>query len=327
MCMTPDPPDSPGISRSPLVSIIVPSFNQGRFIRETIESCLCQDYRPLEVVIIDGASTDGTVGVLHGYDNVPEVRWISEPDSGVAEAVNKGFAVARGEIAGIQSSDDAYLPGAVSGAVACFTAEPSLGLVYGDVQNMDAAGRELKLFRSAPFSLETFLCKSTLILQPAAFFRLALARELGGWTPAYFVCDTELWLRMAFRAPARKVDAVWGLRHMHDVQRNTQGRKIADSYRKMIDESPDLATAPHRLRRAARCGRLLTDAVYREGGATRRRVLYWGAYLSFPDVLETQPKLAAQLVPGYWTLDRWYGRLRRGIGRLLTWAGERHPAG
>ena len=93
-------------TRSPLVSIIVPSFNQGRFIKETIDSILGQDYRPIEVLVLDGASTDETVEVLSRYESVPELIWRSEPDNGVVDAVNKGLKRASGEIIGIQSSDD-----------------------------------------------------------------------------------------------------------------------------------------------------------------------------------------------------------------------------
>ena len=98
----------------PLISVIVPSFNQGAFIRKTIESALQQDYRPIEVVVMDGASTDNTVDILKSFGDIPELRWVSEPDQGVVDAVNKGLRLARGEIAAIQSSDDFYLPGAFS---------------------------------------------------------------------------------------------------------------------------------------------------------------------------------------------------------------------
>ena len=94
----------------PLVSVIVPSYNQARFIRETLDSILGQDYRPLEVIVFDGASKDETVDVLGSYGDRPELRWWSEPDRGVVDAVNKGLAKANGEILAIQSSDDCFTP-------------------------------------------------------------------------------------------------------------------------------------------------------------------------------------------------------------------------
>ena len=303
--------------KHPLVSIIIPSYNQGDYIRKTIESCLMQDYRPIEIIVIDGASTDDTIKILQEYDTVPEVRWISEPDHGVAEAVNKGFAVAKGEIAGIQSSDDAYLEGAVSQAVEQFIISPDLGLVYADCVNVNLEGEELSCFKSSPFTLENFLCKSTLILQPAAFFKLALARSLGGWNAEYFNCDTEMWFRMVFQAPAKKVDRVWGQRLIHDEQRNVQGKEIVESTCRMIQKSPHITNASRRLQRAATCGRFMTNAVYGSHRRLLRRYYYWRAFLSFPDILKKRPKLIGQLIPYYWVMYKWRVRFRSIVGRVI----------
>jgi glycosyltransferase involved in cell wall biosynthesis len=153
----------------PLVSIIIPSYNQGRYIRETIDSVLSQDYRPIEVLVFDGASKDDTVAVLQSYD-APELQWWSEPDRGVVDAVNKGLARARGELVAIQSSDDVYVPGALSAAVSAFLETPGLGLVYGDVEYIDAESRSRGRTQLPPFSLHDYVGKLTYIPQPAAFF-------------------------------------------------------------------------------------------------------------------------------------------------------------
>jgi glycosyltransferase involved in cell wall biosynthesis len=115
----------------PLVSIAVPSFNQGRFIEETLRSCLEQHYRPIEIVVQDGGSTDGTISVLRSLD-APELSWISESDEGVVDAVNKGLRRARGDILSIQSSDDLFLGGAIEAAVEALFHDPTIGLVYGE---------------------------------------------------------------------------------------------------------------------------------------------------------------------------------------------------
>src|ERR1043166_2278014 len=93
-------------SDRPLFSVIVPSYNQGRYLRQTLESILGQSYRPLEVIVVDGASKDETVEVLKSFAHAPELRWISEKDRGPADAVNKGFAMASGELIGIQRSEE-----------------------------------------------------------------------------------------------------------------------------------------------------------------------------------------------------------------------------
>src|ERR1043165_2387570 len=92
----------------PLLSVIVPRYNHGRYLRATLRSILDQAYRPLEVIVVDGASKDETLDVLKSFEGTPELRWISEKDRGPADAVNKGLAMAKGELIGIQSADDIY---------------------------------------------------------------------------------------------------------------------------------------------------------------------------------------------------------------------------
>ena len=101
----------------PLVSVVTPSYNQGRYIEETIQSVLNQDYFRIEHIVVDGGSTDETLSVLKKY---PHLKWVSEPDRGQSHAINKGFQIAKGEIAAWLNSDDTYLPGAVTAAVAAW---------------------------------------------------------------------------------------------------------------------------------------------------------------------------------------------------------------
>src|SRR6516165_5744206 len=120
----------------PLASIVVPSFNQGRFIAETLESCLEQSYRPIEILVQDGGSTDDTVSVLQSFE-APELGWVSEPDKGVVDAVNRGLRRAKGEILTIQSSDDLFVDDAIGAAVEALSLDQAIGLVYGDVELID----------------------------------------------------------------------------------------------------------------------------------------------------------------------------------------------
>ena len=123
-----------------LVSIVVPSFNQGKFIGETLRSCLRQSYRPLEILIQDGGSSDDTISVLRSFKN-PELNWVSQADKGVVDAVNKGLHRAKGEILTIQSSDDVFLDGAVEAAVEALSRDPTIGMIYGDVELIDEESR------------------------------------------------------------------------------------------------------------------------------------------------------------------------------------------
>lgn len=127
----------------PLVSIVTPSFNQAKYLEETILSVLEQDYPNLEYMIIDGGSTDGSVDIIRKYaDRL--AYWVSEPDSGQAEAINKGWSRCRGEIFAYLNSDDYYLPGAISTIVEAFRSNPAVAIVYGQAQWVSESGKRLQ---------------------------------------------------------------------------------------------------------------------------------------------------------------------------------------
>lgn len=295
------------LPHKPLISVVVPSFNQGRFIRDTIDSCFRQDYRPLEIIVMDGGSKDETVEVLKSYGDCPELRWVSETDKGVADAVNKGMALARGDICAIQSSDDAYLPGTFSAAAASFREHPDAALVYADTIKVNGEGAELSRFRTGPFSITNFLSKRTVVLQPAAFFRREAFEAVGGWSLEYFIADTECWLRMISRFPARKIDAFWSIRRMHEAQRDRNGARIMNDYRRMTMNHEVLIGKPASWQRAARCG-LLRHALRYDAGlnAKERKRMLWRAAWAWPPVL-LDPEVGGQLIPWYLGIQaRWF---------------------
>jgi glycosyltransferase involved in cell wall biosynthesis len=302
------------MSAGPLVSIIVPSYNQGRFIRRTLESILSQDYRPIEIIVVDGASTDDTVAILREFERHPELTWVSEPDSGVVEAVNKGFAKARGELGGIQSSDDFYLAGAISAAVSALLGDPSLAFVFGDIAKVDAEGAEISRTNLAPYSLEAVLTLQTWIPQPSTFFRMPLAKMLGGWREEVpYAADTDLWLRMALQAPALKLDRLMAERSVHEAQRDTQGARIIRDYSLAIDRLPGLAAAPRRVRGAARAGQLLISNRYgSEMSEWERAGRLWRAALAYPGLFARYP--AHTFLPGGPAMRAAASRLARRLG-------------
>ena len=121
----------------PLVSIVTPSFNQVQFLEETLLSILDQDYPRLECIVVDGGSTDGSLEIIELYA-ARLAHWISEADLGQADAINKGFALARGQIFAWLNSDDTYLPGAINEAVEYLKSHPEVGMVYGNAYYIDA---------------------------------------------------------------------------------------------------------------------------------------------------------------------------------------------
>ena len=178
----------------PLVSIVTPSFNQARFLRRTIDSVLGQDYPHIEYVVIDGGSTDGSVDVLRGYGD--RCRWVSEPDDGQSDAINKGFARCCGTIRGYLNSDDVLWPGAVRTAVEHFRRHPSWDLLYGNAYHIDAGDHILERYPTARYDLGRLL-QNCFICQPAAFWRSGIAERVGPFDAAmHYAMDLDYWLRI-----------------------------------------------------------------------------------------------------------------------------------
>lgn len=197
-------------SFSLLVSIITPSFNQGRFIEETILSVKKQNYPHIEHIIVDGGSTDETLDVIRRYEGTYNLRWVSEPDEGQADALSKGFRLARGEVLGWLNADDTYQMGAVSSAVVCLQDHPGVDLVYGNFSYIDEAGEILYTHITPEFSLEKLLY-GNIIPQTAMFFRRRIIEEIGGVDPRlHYVMDWEFVLRIARNYQVQRVPAVWG---------------------------------------------------------------------------------------------------------------------
>lgn len=299
-----------------LLTIIVPSFNQGRFIARTLDSIFSQDYRPLEVVVVDGASTDKTVEVLREYAGKhPELRWLSERDNGPADAVNKGLALARGDIAAIQSSDDIYYPGALSAAMDTFQRNPDCGFVIGHYQGIDLDDRVLYTEHLPEFSWEAYFGLALCIPQSSIFFRMKLAREVGGWNSKYYACDVDYWLRLLLRTRAIRVDRVLSGWRLYPGARTHSGqqRKIWEGYWQMIEDNVELTHAEPRIQRMARASCHIVAMHFHPTG--NRWAIRWHMLLGLlqhPTWWRYQKasKLIA-FAPGYLTVRRIYRALKR----------------
>lgn len=179
----------------PSISLVTPSLNQGRFLRETLESALGQDYPALELHVQDGGSTDGTLAVLEEFRG--RVTWASEADSGQADAINRGLARASGEVLGYLNSDDVLLPGALEAVGSAFSAVPGLRLVYGRATYVDERGERIGPCLTQAWNRER-LADYCFIAQPAAFFRRSLQEEVGPFDVSLrHAMDYDFWLRAA----------------------------------------------------------------------------------------------------------------------------------
>jgi glycosyltransferase involved in cell wall biosynthesis len=206
----------------PLVSIVTPSFNQARYLENTIRSVLDQDYPNVEYIIVDGGSSDGSVEIIRRYaDRL--AWWVSEKDHGQTDAINKGFARARGEILAWLNSDDTYEINAVREAVAFFRDRSEVGLVYGDANFIDEAGRVIGRFPAAQTDYHRLRQGYVHVPQQSAFWRAQLWHKVGPLDPSfYFAMDYDLWVRLAALAPIQYLPHLWANFRLH-----TQGKTIA----------------------------------------------------------------------------------------------------
>lgn len=196
-----------------------------RFIAETIRSVLAQDYAPVEYIVMDGGSTDGTQAILAQFED--RLRWESRPDGGASDAIQKGFGVAGGSILGWLSADDLYEPGAIRAAVDRLTRDSSLAAVYGRANWIDETGATIAPYPTSEFdagrlSRECFIC------QPACFFRREALEAAGGLdTSLHCAFDYDLWIRMARHGGFAFVERPFARSRMHRNNKTLGSREDA----------------------------------------------------------------------------------------------------
>ncbi len=207
----------------PLVTVITPSYNQGRFIRETIESVLSQQYPNLEYIVVDGLSNDETAQICAEYAD--RLTFVTEKDQGQSDAINKGFAMARGEIVAWLNSDDIFLPGAVERAVEAFLREPELGAVYGEGYQVDVDGEVKQRFAvTEPFNLWKLVYMSDYILQQTVFFRGKVFDEVGLLErDLHYGMDWEILIRIGKRFMLRYLPYYMGSLREHGEAKTATG--------------------------------------------------------------------------------------------------------
>ena len=187
-------PTSPREYDAPLVSILTPSYNQVAWLPWNLRSVACQSYPHIEHIVMDGGSTDGSVGVLEAAGDA--VTWRTEPDKGQSDAINKAFAESRGDVIGWINSDDAYFDcHVVEDVVACFLAHPDVDVVYGHAAQIAADGTIIWMIW-VPWFTRRILRIVNFIGQPVAFIRRSALSEPMLDESYHFTMDYELWLRL-----------------------------------------------------------------------------------------------------------------------------------
>lgn len=176
------------------LSIVVPSFNQARFLKACLDSILNQNYSDVEVLVMDGGSTDESVSILKSYGD--RIIWVSEPDGGQAAGVNKGINRASGEVIGWLNSDDVYYPGVFKTVMKVFEEHPEINVIYGHADHINEDGSYREDYYTEPWDYER-LKEICYICQPAVFFRRKTVMEVGLLNPErQFAMDYDLWLRL-----------------------------------------------------------------------------------------------------------------------------------
>jgi glycosyltransferase involved in cell wall biosynthesis len=183
------------------VSVVIPSLNQARFLRDALDSVLSQDYPSLEVIVMDGGSTDRSLEILKRYAD--RIHFVSEPDLGQSHAINKGMALAHGQIVSWLNSDDRLVPGAIGKAVAALSANPDAAMLYGEGELIGESGEVVARFGATQaFDLWTLIHVWDYILQPTVFMRVERLREMGGLDESlHYGLDWDLWIRLGSRWP------------------------------------------------------------------------------------------------------------------------------
>ena len=186
----------------PIISIVTPSYNQGSYLEETILSVLEQGYPALEFFIFDGGSTDGSLDIIQKHQD-QLTFWESKPDRGQSHAINKGFRMASGEIVAWLNSDDLLAPGALKVVAQAWQKNPRLGLISGQTEIIDQAGKPTgNIFGSEPNVINSLLSSENPVSQPSTFFSTSALKEVGFLDETlHMSMDWDLWLRIGARFP------------------------------------------------------------------------------------------------------------------------------
>lgn len=226
----------PGIPR---VSVVMPSYNQARYLEDAIRSVLSQTYPNVELFVVDGGSEDGSLEVIRRYAG-ELAGWVSEDDEGQVEAINKGLDRTSGKYVAWLNSDDLYLPEAVEEAVEQLEAEPDAGMVYANCVRCDADGRITSWPTYRRYETRDLLA-FRILAQPTVFMRRTVLEEVGGPDPTFdLLFDHELWIRFSLVSRLRHVDAYWAVAREHAEAKNTaraadyghEAVRLLDGYRR-----------------------------------------------------------------------------------------------
>jgi glycosyltransferase involved in cell wall biosynthesis len=251
---------SPKIKKPPLVSVVTPSYNCGRYIRDCIESVLAQDYFRVEHIIQDGCSTDKTKKILAEYQQhtyyKDRLRIFIEPDRGQSDGLNKAIQKAKGDIILVLNADDMITPSACSWAVENMTKYPQIAVIYGDEYIIDEKGKITNIYQGHEYEFEKLLCVELVPPTQAAFIRRSHFEKVGFHADANLdTCpDYEMWVRIGLKFPMKHVFGVVTKYRHHKIpqvdsrQTRTTSRFVT-AKKEVMDRVFDNRKTPERIKK------------------------------------------------------------------------------
>jgi hypothetical protein len=291
----------------PRISVVTPSFNQGRFLEQCITSVLEQDYSDLEYIVIDGGSSDESVEVLRRHEH-HFAYWVSEPDSGQSDALNKGFRRATGDLAVWLNADDFFLPGAFAAVAAVYRQNAGASFYFGDGWRADEAGNLVsRMFpeRGVLWKPDALRYGLDYILQPATFINRRRLTEIGYIDAGlHFGMDWDLWLRLTRLADPAPVPACLAASREYAATKTAAGAfPRAEELRRIAEKHTGLAATPgavlyylQALRHSARqspevYSTPFIEALEEFARAAQRLLPRWSAAADgFPFLVEPEPE-------------------------------------
>lgn len=200
--------------KSPIISIVVPSYNHARYLSAAVESVLAQDYGKVELIVIDDGSTDGSREVLERFGK--RFHWEVQANRGQAATLNKGWTMSRGDILAYLSADDVLLPSAVSRSVAVLERNPDVVLTYCDFNLIDPDSNVIRRVRAPDFEYRDMVIRMICHPGPGAFFRRRAFEQAGPWHTGYRQhADLEFWLRLGLHGRFQRIPEVLAAFRVH----------------------------------------------------------------------------------------------------------------
>jgi glycosyltransferase involved in cell wall biosynthesis len=253
----------------PLISLVTPTFNRRDLLEWTLRSVRGQSYPNLEHIVVDGGSTDGTLAMLARFEKTYPLRWLSEPDTGMYNAINKGMRLAKGSLLAYLNSDDLYFPWTVETVIAAFGRHPDADFVVGDALKVDDATGRQEVYWTRPFDLD-YIKRVGFLVQPTVFMRREAFDAVGPFDESIrYVADCDFWMRAGAAHRFFKVNEFLAIERNHaSTVRESEGNLVWDELNAVRSRYVRLNGSVHeRMIRSHR----LRDRLLRR--------LYWSAFL------------------------------------------------